>query len=287
MVKKSFSSSILLAAALSLHPLCFSVPEATEIVTYIDIHADYKVFLNGQDPLTIEDFSGEKSRRDVVEVILIQQALHLGGYGRPIKLRREKFYNRVITLLKLGEAATGASTIWNIDADNTLFYISEPIIRKGEFVAGLYTNQEKAKNFIPTTENILSLKAVSNELWQVDWLALKALGIDKLYSSSEWPSMVRMVWFGRVDVTLAPFQSNKDMSITIDEMTLLPLDGIKVALPGTRHWLVSKVHPHGKELFAALSKGIKVLRSRGTIEKAYSESGFFDRRVKSWQLISP
>ncbi|WNO11590.1 hypothetical protein [Teredinibacter sp. KSP-S5-2] len=276
-----------LACFLSLPLTTHASENPTLIVTYPDIYNDYLEFLDGRSPISITEYSGEKSRRDVVELILIQQALHLGGYQHPIAFKLEAFYNRVMHLLDKGGVAAGASTTWDKDANKHRYYVSEPIIRRGEFVAGLYTKTEKANDFEPTQKNIKALTAVSNELWQVDWSALETLGMNKLYTTSEWPSMVRMVWYGRVDVTLAPFQPNDDMSVTFENMRLVPIQGVKVVLPGTRHWLVSKAHPQGKKVFSALEEGIAKLREQGTIARAYRESGFFDHRVDNWLEITP
>ena len=45
-----------------------------------DVAADYEAFLDGRDPQTITDFSGPFARRDVVEVVVTQQALARGGW---------------------------------------------------------------------------------------------------------------------------------------------------------------------------------------------------------------
>ena len=40
-----------------------------------DVLRDYQAFLAGRDPVAITDYGGPLSRRDVVEVVLIHQAL--------------------------------------------------------------------------------------------------------------------------------------------------------------------------------------------------------------------
>ena len=63
--------------------------------------------------------------------------------------------------------------------------------------------------------------------------------------------------------------------------------GIKVALPGSRHWPVSKKHPQGGEIFTGLEKGITILEQKNIIQRAYEECGFFHEGVKSWKLLNP
>lgn len=59
--------------------LLFFLPAAfADPVTVLvppDVWKDYQTLVNGRDPLTITEFSGPGRRRDVVEVILLQQAL--------------------------------------------------------------------------------------------------------------------------------------------------------------------------------------------------------------------
>ena len=47
-----------------------------------DVYQDYTTFLAGRDPLEIKSFSGHKIRRDVVDMIIAQQALKLGGFNK-------------------------------------------------------------------------------------------------------------------------------------------------------------------------------------------------------------
>ncbi|HEX6592569.1 MAG TPA: hypothetical protein VF050_11265, partial [Moraxellaceae bacterium] len=49
-----------------------------------DVYSDYKAFVGKRDPLRINTFNGAHARRDVVEVVLLQQALRRGGLQRPL-----------------------------------------------------------------------------------------------------------------------------------------------------------------------------------------------------------
>src|SRR5690606_32606822 len=97
----------------------------------------------------------------------------------------------------------------------------------------------------------------------------------------------RMVSAQRADFTLAPFQPSPDMKIELNGMELVPIEGLKVAITGTRHWPVSRRHPRGQEIYDALQKGITLMKQRGIIRKAYEESGLFQPEVGAWRLIHP
>src|SRR5690606_3497774 len=78
-----------------------------------------------------------------------------------------------------------------------------------------------------------------------------------------------------------------DMKIELNGMELVPIEGLKVAITGTRHWPVSRRHPRGQEFYDALQKGITLMKQRGIIRKAYEESGIFHPEVGAWHLTNP
>ena len=96
-----------------------------------------------------------------------------------------------------------------------------------------------------------------------------------------------MVVGRRADITLAPFQSNPEMKVLVGNLELIPIQGIKISLPGSRHWVISKKHPESAAIEAALIRGMAVLETNKTIQRAYEESGFFHPDVKEWTLINP
>lgn len=65
-----------------------------------------------------------------------------------------------------------------------------------------------------------------------------------------------------------------------------PIKNVKVVLPDTRYFIVSKTHPEGKKIIAALEKGLKILRHRGVIAKALKQSDFINEATSGWQIIN-
>jgi hypothetical protein len=255
-----------------------------------DIIIDYQLFVGERDPLTITHFSGPGARRDVIEIILLQQALHLGGFSPKIVLRPEKSYLRILRLIQDGQVALSAALMWKSDLkkhEDSLL-ISPALVHEGEFIAGLYTHQSNKKALnAKALEDLQQLSAASNSHWKSDIATLHQLGIKKIYYATYWPQMVRMVVAKRADITLAPFQSNLEMKVLVDDLELVPIQGIKVSLPGSRHWPISKKYPDSAVIKAALTRGIAILKAKNTIQRAYEESGFFHPAVKNWTLINP
>lgn len=155
-------------------------------------------------------------------------------------------------------------------------YISDEVIRNGEYIAGIYTS--------PTNEKTLSLKklddfkhltSVSTPKWKTDWQTLELLPLKSLTREDSWLSMVRMVDIEWIDFILMPFNPTPDRSFIMNKVHLVPVKNIGVVLKDSRHFVISKRHPKGQEAFTAMNKGLKILRSHGAIVKAYQQAGFF------------
>ena len=277
--------------------LLFAVPamlwadesELAQIGLLPDIKNDYQLFLANRTPEEISFFGGPHARRDVAELILMQQALALGGFKRQIKFIDEENYFRSIRNVAEGKTLSISGTIWLQDLNQVKdrVFISPAVVREGEFLVGLYTspNNQRALNS-KTLAELSQLKAVSSRQWKPDLQALQTLGFHKIMYTPNWVNMARMLNVGRVDITLAPFGRSPDLHINVDNIKLVPIPGVKVIIAGSRHWPISQKHPYGAEFDAALSKGIRLLREQGTIERAYRESGFFHPEVADWTLLN-
>ncbi|WP_019613420.1 ABC transporter substrate-binding protein [Psychromonas ossibalaenae] len=265
------------------------ITQRDELIIVIpkDVKRDYDFFMQGRDPLQISDYYGPGSRRDVVEVVLIQQALALGGVNASIRFIVASSHARIIKLVHSGKAVMAGNSIWqNLLNDSDLLYVSEPVIENGQFEAGLYTISENRNALnAKSLADVRQLTVVSSKAWSVDWQTLNAMKIHSLINTVKWSSMVKMVAKGRADFLLAPFQPSDDLSFTPQGIRLVPVPGIKVGLQGSRHFAVSKRNSQGKELINVLNKGIKILKEKGLLEQAYRDSGFFNNQVQQWDKI--
>ncbi|MBB5193573.1 hypothetical protein HNQ50_004331 [Silvimonas terrae] len=282
-----------LATALTLGSGLARAVEPITILTQQDVYTDYQRFVGKRNPLTLTHFGGEGSRRDVVELVLVQQALAQGGLTRPIKLvkvdNNSDSYTRYLKEILSGNATMGGNSAWQVDLKSIddKVYISSPLIRSGEFEAGLYTSPDNKKALAARSlEEVRTLTAVVADSWKPDVATLENLKLKQLLQTQSWDSMVGMVEKGRADVLLAPFQPTADMSLKLGEYTLVPIPDVKVGLAGSRHLFVSRNAPHGAETYDALEKGLAKLRAKGVIEQAYRESGFFNTRTQDWKKIN-
>lgn len=254
-----------------------------------DIPGDYRRFLNGRGPIEVTRFNTPGARRDIVELTLLMQALHLGGFSKPIELRVEPSYLRLLRGVADGRFVSSGALMWKSDIDllRSNLHISRPLVKDGEFIVGIYTTPRKLSRFnaLPPSK-LKQLKVVTSSQWRSDVDTLKELGFSSIIYSPNWVNITRMLEAGRADITLAPFQTSEKMAITVDDVVLYPINGIKVAISGSRHWPISRRHPDGEAFYQALESGLAQLEIQGTIARAYRECGFFHPAISSWTLLA-
>ena len=267
---------------LSVLQWLFYVPTALadDILIYIrdDVYVDYLAFVGGRDVSTITNFSGKQVRRDVVDMIIAQQALKLGGFNHSFTYAPGKLNFRNTKMLQQGRLLISFDSYWLQDAQalNGDVYISHPVIRKGEYVAGIYTSpNNKNALAVKALIDLKKLTAVSTPKWRTDWQTLQALPLKELIREDEWLSMARMVNLQWIDFLLMPFNSTVDQSFVMEKITLVPVKGIGIKLNDSRHFVISTKHPKGAEAIKAINTGLNILREQKAIFSAYKQAGFF------------
>ncbi|WP_413568317.1 hypothetical protein ACLWBD_11820 [Bdellovibrio sp. HCB117] len=262
-------------------------PIAVKAVVIEDVLEDYKNFLNGRNPLSIKDFSGPYSRRDVIELILFQQALTEGGLHTPVILIPMPTYQRAIAELEKGYADATANPVWETDLPEASTWKSISTVDAGQFVAGLYGKPKKIAELSNLPISELKRKSITTSyVWDSDVQALKKAGFSNIVDGGNWERMIRMVKYDRVDLLLSSFRPEKDLSFQIQDTKYIPLSGYKIVLEGRRVWGVSKASKNSKSVIAALHAGVPLLKQKGVIEKAYRQSGFFNPQVDHWKVIN-
>lgn len=250
------------------------------VLIYIrdDVYIDYQQFVAGRDISSIDNFSGKNIRRDVVDMIIAQQALKLGGFSHRFSYAPGKVNFRNTKMLQNGQLLISFDSYWQQDALPLAdkIYISDAVIRNGEYIAGIYTSPKNTKTLaIKELGDLAELTSVSTPKWRTDWQTLEQLPLKNLTREDSWLSMVRMVDIQWIDFMLMPFNSTPDQSFIMDKVQLVPVKNIGVVLKDSRHFVISKEHPEGEEAYIAINKGLKILRQHGAIVKAYQQAGFF------------
>lgn len=262
MILKIFSKLItFLIPLLFIQSSLFSpLTKADDILIFIrdDVYQDYMTFLNGRDVHTIKDFSGKNIRRDVVDMIIAQQALKIGGFKHNFKYAAGKINFRNTKMLASGRLLISFDSYWLADAQalNDSVYTSDPVIRQGEYIAGIYTSpSNSAVLAITELDDLQKFTAVSTPKWRTDWQTLKLLSLKELIQEDEWLSQARMVNLGWIDFLLMPFNSTPDQSFTMDKIHLVPVKGVAIELKDSRHFVISTKHPTEKSPLKPLISG--------------------------------
>lgn len=251
----------------------------------------YSAFLNGRDALSITDFTANThgSHLEIVEMILLQQALYLGGETRPVEFRAQSWINNTeFDALIDGSSLMLARSMWHEDILNYRgsLYVSEAVIEFGQYEAGLYVAADNLQAQQLQISQLNKLTVVANPRWQVDWRALVNTPMSAISYVGPWEEMLAMVKAKVVDAMMINFSVGADLDLNYDGQLFTPIKNVKVVLPDTRHFVVSKKHPQGKEVAQALSRGLKILQQSGVINKAFQQSGFINQQVKDWQIIN-
>ncbi|WP_046005984.1 hypothetical protein [Pseudoalteromonas rubra] len=237
-----------------------------------------------------EIFNHPKCQRDVVEFLIAQRALLEGGFAHPFHFTLGNYDARNLKLLESGLLLMSFDTIWLSQAHTIKedVYISEPIIEKGAYFAGIYTartNRASLRNKISTDLSQVSI--VSSQAWLVDWVTLKALNPKQLHHEDDWITMAKLVSNGWVDAMLVSFNNTRPFFYEGPGYRIEAVEGIKVALQDSRHFVVSRHHPYAKEARAALQLGLAKLKAQKFIYQAYRQCGFITPLVDDWHILQP
>jgi hypothetical protein len=235
----------------------------------------------------IRTFRNGNASRPVVDLILELQALRAGGVDFDFELIRALTYEQAKIEVIQGRADLTAETVWDNEiAEQPTLLKSESVIRNGEFVKGIYvlpSNQHMLK-ITSATELRESTGAVVSS-WSLDVKTLTDLQLKGLTKVATPELAFLQVQKGQADFVLTEFSGAADMGVEVAGVRLIPVPNATVAIMGSRSWIVSKSSPNADALQSALNAGLKILRDNGTIQKAFTECGFFNPAVASWKRL--
>lgn len=259
--------------------LLFCSASHASILIYIrdDVLQNYERFLAGRSVHDVDEFTSEFVRRDVVDMVLAQQAIKLGGFNGLFEYASGRVNFRNTRLLESGMLLMSFDSYWMSDAEamEDFIYVSKPVIRKGEYYAGIFASPKHPSIFnVNSVDELRQYTAASTPRWRTDWQTLDALSLRELIREDEWVSQAQMVSKMLVDFIMMPFHVSNSETYKLDNIELKPIPKVALLLNDSRHFVVSKKHPLGEEVFAALSAGLKQLRQNGRVERAYREAGF-------------
>lgn len=238
----------------------------------------------------IESYPLEGASRLDAELLILCNALRLGGPPVRLDLVPQPNYNRGLAEAIAGRIDLPPQTVWSSELDehgDTLLR-SAPVIQAGEWQVGLFTTADRGDVLaVRTLAELRRLKAAAPRGWIEDWRALSAIGFAQLLDVQASDSVFHMIQAGRADVTLRAFSPAPDLGSLPGSapVRILPVRGFKVALPAARHFAVSRRHPDAEAIVRQLDAGLNRLRAQGAIQRVFEAVGLFEPRVADWQVL--
>ena len=251
-----------------------------------EISNEYAHLTRTQQCADDNDILSTHHARGTIELIIICRALQITNSTAALQILPAPNYGRALRMVENNEADISAETIWSFDIQDDIVYRGSAIIPWGKFEKGIYTIERHPMLKIPAAQiDLNNYKAVTIRDWRADWQALSGI-TSQIYSATRLSSRFSMLEAGRADFTLLTFPNTKDLSITIKDLTMRPIEGLKVKLPHSRHFVVSKKTQHGAALHQQLEQGIKQLQQDGTITKLLGHVGLNNKHTKNWKVIN-
>lgn len=239
----TFAIHSFLLSLLGLSPAAFAKKEPVHLVIsgYGDPAA---LFYTHDNFLSCRDLnqliSPHENRRDFIDLLILCKAFDQTKLEVDFEMVKASGYSRAIRISKNGIADMPAETIWNEDIDRDRFYMSLPIIKSGQYQKGIYTlATHPLQNANPLQTDFSKYSAVTVKNWDYDIQALSDLTLH-ITESYSFNHLFYMLNAKRADLTLMSFTALPNMAHYLDDVTLLPIKGVKVAFKSSRHFIVSK-----------------------------------------------
>lgn len=226
------------------------------------------------------------SHRGLVDFFVLCKAINKAGLDVEIKLVGSPGYKRALRMTQHGLADVMGETVWLKEAISANFLASDAVLKVGENMKGIYTlpshplQRSTAKNI-----NLDDYRAVTVRNWHYDWRLLSDL-TGNISSATSFEGIYRMLAVNHADFTLMSFGADDSLQVETEGVTLVPIEGVKVQLDGSRHFAVSGNSKIGPQLLAAIDKGLQIMRESGELTQLYQASGFFNRQTKDWVIIN-
>ncbi len=243
------------------------------------------------DPATIsniDDYKFLQGKPEVAELVLLIQALQVGGVEDSVSIKALAEGEDILDTLASGDVVLAGTSFWRseVQSDRDKFWLSDALIRQGEYSLGVYTcgkplRAQQLLNGLPHYTGVFA----GNET--VSLKTLQSIGVKRLLIMENNDAVVDVLCNGGADFTFAPFPATGNLVISAGKKQLQPVQGIKVGVEGSRHFLVSKANGRGRSVYFMLQRGLRKMRVKGTITQAYQQSGAINSHVEHWQLLNP
>ncbi|WP_096084812.1 hypothetical protein [Agaribacterium haliotis] len=224
--------------------------------------------------------------RGTIELVLICRALKAAGSRALLHVVPSPNYGRALRMTEIGEVDMSAETAWIFDIHEDLLHKSNELIAWGGFEKGLYTRLDHPLLNTPIDKlDISQYRGVTIRGWHSDWQALSAITA-QIYSATRHDSPFKMLEAGRADFILMNFSNRKDLAVVRADVKMKPIPGVKVKLPGARHYVTSRQSSKGKKLQNLLNLGLEKLKQNGELQRLLTHAGVNIKQTRDWKILN-
>ena len=242
---------------------------------------------NDTNPACRSCLAGRPSSASLVMYSILHQSLAAGGLDAKINVVPSPNSERSRMMVSNGNADVKSDWEFNIDADPNALK-SAPILRRGDFEKGIYVRQGSVtRGYNEPISNVHHMSAVSIRTWRLDWEVLENLAPASLTSAATKQQMYALIDAGRADFTLLEFSSAPGMVRVLEGIKLYPMPGVKVILPASQHFMISRHLPNANKVVRAINAGISALHTNGFIHQCLVNSGIINEQVRDWRILNP
>jgi hypothetical protein len=250
----------------------------------------------------INNYNTIYSNKGTVELILLHQALKASEEEFEIKLIPTSNIRKERYLVASGVVHIAAQCLWYKNINKNDFFVSHPVLGKGEYEKGIYALRKNRAVFkIKTVEDLRKFKAIVLKNENPDLSTLKAMNIKDIIVVPDLKNIYSYLYHKKADFVLLNLSENNDFSrsfrIKIDKkygrrtvkivrkVKLYPIKNIKIGLQGSLHYITTKKSINAENVNKILDKGIKALLEKKLFKKAFTESRSINYRVIDWKQI--
>lgn len=278
---------VLFVVVVGLPVAGYADPPVIMPVRSIDLSGVQKCYDDPQSSDFCDRCNGPNyNNTSLTNYVLLRETLKAGGMGVNVVGIDSPNSARSRLMVADGVATVKADWDFNI-AGNDSVLKSDAFIEAGELFKGIYglpdnSNLQKARDL----DDIRRLTAVSNPHWRLDWMVLTEMNLASLYPVSTTGQMYHLIAQGRADFTLLEFSPRSDMMREFEGGRLLPVPGLKVAMPNAQHFMVSRQSPRAEEIIQTLNSGLMKIRENGLLSRCLHQGGLVNASTRDWKILN-
>ncbi|MCJ8311501.1 MAG: hypothetical protein HRU38_02205 [Saccharospirillaceae bacterium] len=228
------------------------------------------------------------NKRFIADMVILTQAFDKADYDFEIEFVIAPNVKRAVLMLVSGDAVMVGSDLFLNDYPASVL-ISEAIIEEGDIFKGVFgLTSNKNLMAVKSIEDLQQLTAVSLPNWKTDWSTLTKLHVKNLSPVNKYQAMINLIVFRNIDFGLIeiPLLTDPTSTWMYKGVSLSIVSEIKLQMPGSRHFAVSKTHPLGEQVYKALEQGLLILREENKIQSLMEDVGVHNKKTYGWKILN-